>query len=118
MDGAPRFGTEELFDPRRVRLADIDGSGTAGLLYVRDAAVTAWVNQSGNSWSAPGTAAVFPGHGSVQVLDLLGTGPACLARSSPLPGTPALRYGGLMGGVKPHPLTRDRHHAGRGARPR
>ena len=112
MDAAPRFGPEDLFDPRRVRLADIDGSGTADLLYVGAAAVTAWFNQSGNSWSAPVTAAVFPGHGSVAVLDLLGTGTACLTWSSPLPGTPALRYVDLMGGVKPHLLTRARNNLG------
>jgi hypothetical protein len=34
MDGAPRFTDEERFDPRRVRLADVDGSGTTDLLYV------------------------------------------------------------------------------------
>ena len=34
MDLAPRFDNDERFDPRRIRLADIDGSGTADLLYV------------------------------------------------------------------------------------
>ena len=29
MDRAPRFASEEQFDPKRIRLADIDGSGTA-----------------------------------------------------------------------------------------
>ena len=47
MDRAPRFDNEERFDPRRIRLADIDGSGTADLLYVGDDGVTAWFNQSG-----------------------------------------------------------------------
>ena len=27
MDRAPRFDSEERFDPRRIRLADIDGTG-------------------------------------------------------------------------------------------
>lgn len=112
MDAAPRFGPQDLFDPRRVRLADIDGSGTADLLYVGDASVTAWFSQSGNSWSAPVTAAVFPGQAAVQVLDLLGTGTACLVWSSPLPAGPALRYVDLMGGVKPHLLTRVRNNLG------
>ena len=53
MDLAPRFDNEERFDPRRIRLADIDGSGTADLLYVGEDGVTAWFNQSGNAWSAP-----------------------------------------------------------------
>ena len=60
MDGAPRFDAHDLFDPRRVRLADIDGTGTADLLYVGADGVTAWFNQSGNGWSAPTVVAVFP----------------------------------------------------------
>ena len=51
MDGAPRFAAQELFDPGRVRLADIDGTGTSDLLYVGADGVTAWFNQSGNGWS-------------------------------------------------------------------
>ena len=34
MDNAPRFTDQERFDPRRIRLADIDGTGAADLLYV------------------------------------------------------------------------------------
>jgi hypothetical protein len=34
MDRAPRFDNEERFDPRRIRLADIDGTGTADLVYI------------------------------------------------------------------------------------
>ena len=34
MDNAPRFVEEEQFDPRRLRLGDIDGSGTNDLFYV------------------------------------------------------------------------------------
>ncbi len=33
MDRAPRFDSDDLFDPRRIRVADIDGTGTADLLY-------------------------------------------------------------------------------------
>ena len=60
MDGAPRFDSDDLFDPRRVRLADIDGTGTADLLYVGADGVTAWFNQSGNGWSSPTLVAVYP----------------------------------------------------------
>ena len=35
MDLAPRFDNEERFDPRRIRLADIDGSGTADIALRR-----------------------------------------------------------------------------------
>jgi RHS repeat-associated protein len=110
MDGSPRFGPEESFDPQRVRLADIDGSGTADLLYVGDAGVAVCFNQSGNAWSDKNTLAVFPGAdnvSSVQVSDLLGNGTACLVWSSPLPGQSyaPLRYVDLMGSRKPHLLT-------------
>jgi RHS repeat-associated protein len=110
MDGAPRFDSEERFDPRRVLLADIDGTGTADLLYAGDAGVTAWFSQSGSSWSAPVVTGVFPSAdrlGSLHALDLLGTGTACLVWSSPLPSQAAapLRYVDLMSGAKPHLLT-------------
>jgi RHS repeat-associated protein len=117
MDGAPRFADEGRFDPRRVRLADVDGSGTADLLYIGDDGVQVCFNRSGNSWSAPRRLAVFPtaDHlSAVQVIDLLGNGTACLVWSSPLPGETAapLRYVDLMGGQKPHLLVRVRNNLG------
>jgi RHS repeat-associated protein len=116
MDFAPRFDNEERFDPRRIQLADIDGSGTADLLYAGVQGVTAWFNQSGNAWSAPTSIAVFPAAdrlSSVQAVDLLGTGTACLVWSSPLPGEIApLLYVDLMGGQKPHLMTGARNNLG------
>ena len=109
MDAAPRFDSEETFDPKRIRLADIDGTGSADLLYIGNDGVHAWFNQSGNSWSAVNTIAVFPSADqitSVNVFDFLGTGTACLVWSSSLPTqarTPLL-YVDLMGGQKPHLL--------------
>jgi RHS repeat-associated protein len=117
MDAAPRFCSEELFDPRRVRLADIDGTGTADLLYVGADGVMAWFNQSGNGWSAPTLVAVYPTAdeaSTVEVLDFLGTGTACLVWSSSLPAQSAipLRYVDLMSGRKPHLLIRARNNLG------
>ena len=51
---------QERFDPLRIRLADIDGTGSADLLYIGHDGVRAWFNQSGNAWSAPTSIAVFP----------------------------------------------------------
>ncbi|HEV8325327.1 MAG TPA: SpvB/TcaC N-terminal domain-containing protein, partial [Myxococcota bacterium] len=117
MDGAPRFDSEERFDARRVRLADVDGSGTTDLLYVGQDGVQLWFNQSGNAWGPAQRLAVFPGAGdpgAVQVADLLGNGTACLVWSSSLPGDAAapLRYVDLMGGQKPHLMTRARNNLG------
>ncbi|HEY1354334.1 MAG TPA: SpvB/TcaC N-terminal domain-containing protein [Ktedonobacteraceae bacterium] len=117
MDDAPRFPDEERFDPHRVRLADIDGSGTADLLYVGEAGVLACFNLSGNAWATPQRLAVFPGAdtlSSVQVVDLLGNGTTCLVWSSPLPGVSyaPLRYVDLMGSSKPHLLVTVRNNLG------
>jgi hypothetical protein len=89
MDNAPWFDNPDLFDPRRMQLADIDGSGITDILYLRRDGVHLYFNQSGNSWSNPLRLNHFPqmDHlSSVTVLDLLGNGTACLVWSSPLPG--------------------------------
>ncbi len=117
MDNAPRFADEERFDPRRVWLADVDGSGATDVLYVGDDGVLVCFNQSGNAWTAPTLLAVFPSAdalSSVRVADLMGTGTACLVWSSPLPAAAAapLRYVDLMGGVKPHLLATVRNNLG------
>ena len=117
MDRSPRFDSEDGFDAKRIRLTDIDGSGTADVLYIGDDGVRAWFNQSGNAFSAPTIIAVFPSADSlenVQTADLLGTGTACLVWSSPMPaaGASPMRYVDLMGGVKPHLLTRVRNNMG------
>ena len=109
MDSAPLFDSPDLFDQQRVRLGDIDGSGTTDIFYLGRDAVTIWRNESGNAWSAPDRLTEFPrtdNQSSVVAVDLLGNGTACLVWSSPLPaeaGQP-MRYIDLMGGQKPHLL--------------
>jgi RHS repeat-associated protein len=117
MDGAPRWCPEEQFDARRLRLADIDGSGTADLLYIGADGVHACFNQSGNAYAARVLLAVFPSAdalSSVQVLDLLGTGTACLLWASPLAGAArmAMFYVDLMGSKKPHLLLSVKNNLG------
>src|SRR5579859_2372127 len=85
MAGAPWFERQELFDQRRVRLADLDGSGTADLVYLGTQQVTIWFNESGNSWTGGTTLAAAPGSDrmtAVTPLDLLGSGTTCLVWSS------------------------------------
>jgi RHS repeat-associated protein len=108
MDAAPVFDYPDLFDDRRVRLADIDGSGTTDLVYLGEQP-TIWFNQSGNGWTDGTALTQFPSiNGDVQttVFDLLGAGTACLVWTSALPGDVSvpLRYIDLTGGVKPHLL--------------
>lgn len=108
MDAAPAFDHPDAWDPRRLRLADVDGSGTTDLLYLGGGGVRYWTNQAGNGWTVAREVPAFPavdGQANVAVTDLLGSGTACLVWSSGLPGHAgrALRYVDLAGG-KPHLL--------------
>ena len=117
MDGAPEFEGPDLFDARRVRLADVDGSGPSDLVYLASDGVRLYSNRSGNSWSDPEPIATFPrvdDVAEVQVIDLLGNGTACLVWSSALPdeGRHAMRYVDLMGGQKPYLMVGTRNNLG------
>ncbi len=117
MDNAPWFDAPDQFDQKRIRLADIDGTGTTDIIYLHSDGVRLYFNLSGNSWSAATPLAAFPrvdNLASVMVVDLLGNGTACLVWSSPLPGDAGrpMRYVDLMGGQKPHLLTRTVNNLG------
>ena len=102
--GSPWFDTPERFDPRRIRLADLDGSGTTDLVYLGADGIDLYFNRAGNSLSAPRrlTAPPIDSIATVTLVDLLGTGTACLVWSRP--GERPLRYIDLMSSAKPHLL--------------
>lgn len=117
MDQSPWFDNPDLFDQRRIRLADIDGSGLVDILYLTGQGVQIYFNQSGNSWSKQQILNTFPridNLTAVSTVDLLGNGTACLVWSSPLPGDArsTIRYIDLMGGQKPHLLTGTKNNLG------
>jgi RHS repeat-associated protein len=117
MDNAPRFDMPDLFNQQRIRLADIDGSGTTDIIYLGRDGVHIYFNQSGNGWSEVKTLTQFPhidNLSAVMVVDLHGNGTACLAWSSPLPGYAGqqMRYIDLMGGQKPHLLVSTKNNMG------
>ncbi len=117
MDNAPWFDNPDQFDQKRIRLADIDGSGTTDIIYLHRDGVRLYFNQSGNSWSQPQRLNVFPRVDdlvSIVPTDLLGNGTACLVWSSPLPGDARrpMRYVNLMGGQKPHLLIKTINNLG------
>jgi hypothetical protein len=111
MDAVPVLDNLDLFDEKRIRLADVDGDGTTDIIYLGRQTVRVWFNQSGNSWSRPQTFSEFPltnDLDSISAVDLLGNGTSCLVWSSPLPEDAArpMRYIDLMGGLKPHLLVK------------
>jgi RHS repeat-associated protein len=117
MDNAPFFDQADQFHQTRIRVADIDGSGTTDIIYLHRDGVRLYFNQSGNGWSAPQALKVFPridDLSSIVPTDLLGNGTACLVWSSPLPGDTRrpMRYVNLMGGRKPHLLVKTVNNLG------
>lgn len=118
MDNPPRLDHPDRFNPELLHLADLSGTGVTDLIYLGDGACRAWLNLSGNAWSEPQTIApFFPPErpNQVSTVDLLGNGTTCLVWSSPLPahaGAP-MRYIDLMGGTKPHLLTRYVNNVGK-----
>jgi RHS repeat-associated protein len=111
MDNAPWFDHPDQFDQRRIRLADIDGSGTNDILYLGRDEIRLYFNQSGNRLSEQRPVHRFPqwdNLSTVMAADLLGNGTACLVWSSPLAhdARAPMRYIDLMGGQKPHLLVR------------
>lgn len=88
MHQSPRVASEGEFDPDRVRFTDVDGSGTADLLYIGRGEVRYWLNENGNQFSQTHRIRGLPyidDAASVQVLDFLGDGTSCLVWSSILP---------------------------------
>lgn len=117
MDNSPWFDNPDQFNQQRIRLADIDGSGTNDIIYLGREGVRLYFNQSGNRWSDPRSLKQFPSVdnlSSVMTADLLGNGTACLVWSSPLPGDARrpMRYIDLMGGKKPHLLEKSTNNLG------
>jgi RHS repeat-associated protein len=109
MDGAPEFASAERFDPARLRLVDLDGSGTTDFIYLAHGEVHCWINACGNRF-VPGpklsSMPYFDDSSSVRVLDILGDGRPCLVWSCALPAreTP-LEYLSLAPAVRPRLLT-------------
>ncbi|WP_182407530.1 SpvB/TcaC N-terminal domain-containing protein [Psychrobacter sp. GP33] len=117
MDQAPWFDHSDQFDQARIRLADIDGSGTTDIIYLHRDGIRLYFNQSGNSWSTVQVLRVFPRIDdlvNIVPVDLLGNGTACLVWSSPLSGDAdrPMRYINLMGEQKPHLLIKTVNNLG------
>jgi RHS repeat-associated protein len=117
MDNPPWFEAPDLFDGRRIRLADIDGSGTSDLIYFGSRGTQLYFNLSGNAWSAQRALAslqLTDKSATAAAVDLLGNGTACLVWSFSLPTSAQrpIRYVKLMGENKPHLLVKSINNMG------
>jgi len=117
MDNAPWFDSPDQFDQKRIRVADIDGSGTTDIIYLKHDGVEIYFNQSGNRLSDARKLSSFPhvdNLSSIQIADLFGNGTACLVWSSPLvcDSRRPMMYIDLMGGNKPHMLISSKNNLG------
>jgi hypothetical protein len=76
MDDTPWFDNSDMFHQKRIRLADIDGSGTTDILYLGSSGVDIYLNQSGNGFGPRKRLSSFPFDdlSVINTLDLLGTG--------------------------------------------
>lgn len=107
-DNAPQFDSDNQFDHTRIRIGDIDGSGTSDVLYSHADGVDIYLNQAGNSFS-DARRVICPNQSQytlLDMIDLLGTGNSCLVWSSGLPGvgSSSIRYLDPCQGQKPHLL--------------
>ena len=118
MDNAPWFDQPDQFDQRRIRLADIDGSGVTDIIYLGRDGVRLYFNQSGNSWSEPRPAEQLPAHRRSRRRSQSST---CLATAPPAWSgrrrcramlRRPMRYIDLMGGQKPHLLVKTVNNLG------
>ncbi len=107
MANAPRLETD--FDPKRLFLADLNGTGCADLVYVDFHKVHFWFNQSGNAFSERRTILGTPSTSdadAVEFADIFGAGTATLLWSRDFTGASDGHYKALdfCGGVKPYVL--------------
>ena len=105
------------FDPRRLFLVDLDGTGCADLVYVDFKSVHFWFNQSGNGWSEKQTIQGTPyvsDLSAIQFADFFGTGTTCLIWSYDYLQQSNGNYKVLdfCGGNKPHLLVEMNNNMG------
>jgi RHS repeat-associated protein len=123
MEGAPLFDYEGDFNPQHLHLADVTGTGPTDIIYLGNNQFQTYLNLGGNSWSTAEKHSIDPfpsidSHMQLSVVDLLGTGTACIVWSSDLPaytGRP-MRYVDLMNSRKPHVLKKYVNNFGRETR--
>ncbi|WP_052496452.1 SpvB/TcaC N-terminal domain-containing protein [Pedobacter lusitanus] len=119
MANAPVFDQPDAFNPALIKLADLDGSGTADLIYLGKLGIFCWLNLSGNRFSTdPVRIDPFPEismAAKVTVTDLLGNGVACIVWSGGLAKNAGrqLKYIDLMNSRKPYLMSGYKNNLGK-----
>lgn len=119
MDNPPFFDHPDSFHPKYLQLADIDGSGSADIIYLGKNKFSCWMNNSGNTFNIiPFEIEAFPeihNKSKVTVTDLLGSGVVCIVWSSSLSknSDAPLRYIDLMNSRKPHLMVSYKNNLGK-----
>ncbi|KAJ4246357.1 hypothetical protein NW762_013708 [Fusarium torreyae] len=113
MGNCPIIGEQGYVDPSRIRLADVDATGTQDLLYFPPGGgARLYYNLSGNSWSDAVWITQFPALDSlstVSLVDLFGNGTSCLCWIGPDSlgqSAQTMLYLDLTRGHKPYVLNR------------
>lgn len=106
MEDSPLIDFENTFDASRIRLYDLDGSGTTDIVYIGNGEIRYWFNASGNKFIFGGRITNLPyidNISSAIVLDFLGNGSPCLVWSNSLniSQNSSLQYLELTNGLKP-----------------
>lgn len=106
MDNPPVFDHDNAFDSSRIRLYDLDGSGTADIIYLGRGEIKYWRNASGNSFAEGNIIGGLPYLdllSSAVIIDFLGNGTPCLVWSNSLQYASAspVQYLEMASGEKP-----------------
>lgn len=110
MEDSPVIDFDNTFDASRIRLYDLDGSGTSDILYIGNGEIRYWLNASGNKFIEGGRITNLPyidRISSAIILDFLGKGTPCLVWSNSLnlSQNSSLQYLELTNGIRPRLLT-------------
>ncbi len=109
MENAPVIDFETSFDAGRIRLYDLEGTGTADVIYLGNGELRYWYNAAGNKFVEGGTITGLPyidNISTANILDFLGNGTPCLVWSNTLSHLQysTLQYLELTDGIKPRLL--------------
>lgn len=109
MENSPVIDFDNTFDAGRIRLYDLDGSGTTDILYIGKGEIRYWFNASGNKFIYGGRITNLPyidNISSAIILDFLGQGTPCLVWSNSLnyAQNNPIQYLELTSGIKPRIL--------------